>query len=419
MKVLNTEYFKNIFNQAVLVLIAQLIPIVLSPIITRLYDENAVAEITGLVSFSSILLVFSSLKIENAIVLENDNSKAKEVVLLTMALSVIYAIISIVIVLVFQDQIAKIFKVTRIIKYIPLYILSYSLLNILNFWFVRLKKFKLKAYSKLIESIFYVIILCLLYSVIGKNQYGLAFGKIFGVLIAFLTLFKYSKIKIKRVPIVNLKKLLIKYKEFPIHNAPSNLINVIGLQLLIVFIGAYFSKENFGFFGLANMVILIPISFISQSVGSIFFQKISENFILKKYSFVKKTFYQTLIMLLIIAVPIYIIIYSFSEQLFVFVYGENWLMSGKIAKMLALVFLFQMTVSPLGVFLIAINKVKVNAYWQYGRFIFMGVVMYILLNQIKVPFLSFIYFYSFAVAFVYIAYLIIMIVELNKLQELQ
>ncbi len=417
MKLLNlqTEYFKNIFNQAILVFIAQLIPILFSPIITRLYDENAVAEITGLVSFSSILLVFSSLKIENAIVLEKDQDKAKEVVFLTIILTFIYTILIILGISIFEKKIAEVFKINTIIKYIPLYILSYSLLNILNFWFVRLKKFKLKAFSKLIESITYILFLIVLFSVIGYNEYGLALGKILGVLIAFIILYKYSKLKLKKISIKNLKSLLIKYKDFPIHNAPSNFINVIGLQLLVVFIGAYFSKENFGFFGLANMVILLPISFISQSVGSIFFQKISENFISNNFKQINKVFFQTLLLLIAIAIPIFFIIFFGSEYIFSIVYGENWLMSGKIAKMLAVVFLFQMVVSPLGILLIAIDKVKINAYWQYGRFIFMAIFMFILLNEFKVSFLSFINYYSYALAFVYIVYLIIMIVQIRIL----
>ncbi len=86
MKLLKSEYFRNIFNQAIIVFAAQLIPVIFSPIISRLYNENAIAEITGIISFSSILLVFSSLKIENAIVIEKSEETAKKIVLLTFFL---------------------------------------------------------------------------------------------------------------------------------------------------------------------------------------------------------------------------------------------------------------------------------------------------------------------------------------------
>lgn len=416
MKIIKSEYFKNIYNQAILVFIAQLIPVIFSPLIARLYDENAIAEITGLVSFSSILLVFSTLKLENAIVLEEKNNKAKQIVLLAIILTFVYALISFFGITIFKSKITQTFKINKIIDYVPIYILSYSLLNILNYWFVRVKKFKLKAYSKLIESATYVLFLIAIYFIFGDNVFGLALSKIIGVTIALLILYKYSGLKLKATNFNTFKKILVKYKDFPLHNAPSNFVNVVGLQLIILFIGTYFSKENFGYFGLANMIILVPISFISQSVGSIFFQKISENFISKNYTQLKKTFYQTLGLLALIGFAVFLIIYFGSEFIFTKVYGENWLISGKIAKILSIVFLFQMSISPLGVLLIAINKVKINAYWQYGRFIFMAILMYLLLNEFKVSFFSFIYYYSFAVAFVYIVYLVIMIAELKKLK---
>lgn len=416
MKIIKSEYFKNIYNQAILVFIAQLIPVIFSPLIARLYDENAIAEITGLVSFSSILLVFSTLKLENAIVLEEQNTKAKQIVLLTIILTFVYALISFFGISIFKSKITQTFKINKIIDYVPIYILSYSLLNILNYWFVRAKKFKLKAYSKLIESVIYVLFLIAIYFIFGDNVFGLALSKIIGVTIALVILYKYSGLKLKATNFNTFKDIIIKYKDFPLHNAPSNFVNVVGLQLIILFIGTYFSKENFGYFGLANMIILVPISFISQSVGSIFFQKISENFISKNYIQLKKTFYQTLGLLTLIGFTVFLIIYFGSEFIFTKIYGENWLTSGKIAKILSIVFLFQMSISPLGVLLIAINKVKINAYWQYGRFIFMAILMYLLLNEFKVSFFSFIYYYSFAVAFVYIVYLVIMVIQLKKLK---
>ena len=415
LKIIKSEYFKSIYNQAILVFIAQLIPVIFSPLIARLYDENAIAEITGLISLSSILIVFSSLKIENAIVLAKDDKIAKEIIFLTLTLSLIYFVIMLGVTYVFRNEITDIFKIDNIINFVPFYILSFSLLNILNFWFVRLKKFKLKAYSKVLENLSYIVFALILYFFIGDNQYGLAAGKIIGVFLAFFILFKYSTLNIKRVSLKRLKELLIIYKEFPLFNAPSNFFNTIGLQLLVLFIGGYFSKDNFGYFGLANMIILLSISFVSKSVGSIFFQKITENYNLGNFIEVKKTLFETLSLLLAIAVPIFVILFFWAEEIFSLVFGDNWIVSGKIAKYLSFVFLFQLTISPIGISLIAGNKVKINSYWQYGRFLFLAIVMYITLNKFEVGFLNFIKIYSFSVSFVYLIYFIIILYQINQL----
>jgi O-antigen/teichoic acid export membrane protein len=414
-KLLKTEYFKNIFNQAIIVFVAQLIPVVFSPIITRLYSENAIAEITGLISITSILLVFSSLKLENAIVIEKEDTEAKNVIFLSIIWTFVYTLIILIIIQLFKEPIKEVFKVEKVLNIIPIYIFSFSILNILNFWFVRLKKFKLKAYSKLIETIVYIIFSVVLYYLIGNNEFGLAVGKTIGVIVALITLYCYSNLKLRVVSFKKLKTILVKHKEFPLYNAPSNFLNVIGLQLLVLFIGANFSKENFGYFGLANMIVLLPISLVSQSVGSIFFQKINENYRLKNYKQIKKVFFETLYMLLAIAIPTFIVLLFFSEEIFSIVFGENWIVSGMVAKRLSLVFLFQLVVSPLGITLIAINKVRINSYWQYGRFLFIAITMYILLKSLKVSFLEFVVYYSWGITFVYSVYFIIIVVQLGKL----
>ena len=179
--------------------------------------------------------------------------------------------------------------------------------------------------------------------------------------------------------------------------------------------GYYFTKEEFGYFGLANMIVLLPISFVSQSVGSIFFQKVSECYSQGDQKGVKKSFYQTFLMLLIFALPIFLMLFLFGEEIFIIVFGENWQISGKIAKNLSLVFLFQLVASPLGVVLLAIDKVKVNSYWQYGRFLFMAIVMYLLINVLKLELISFFSFYSISISFVYVIYLLIIVFQLKKL----
>lgn len=417
MKFFKTTYFKNIYNQAFLVGIAQLIPVLFSPLITRIYDENAVAELTGLMSLTSILLVFSTLKLENVIVLEKENNKAKDAVVLTVLLAIGYTALISIGLFVFKEKIQAIFKIDNVLYIVPFYVLSFSMLTILNHWFVRQKKFKHKAYSKLIETSTYVALSVVLFYVLGENNFGLALGKVLGVFVAFCVLVNYLKIRIKLPEFSKLKHVLIEYKVFPLYNTPSNFVNVIGLQLIIIFIGIYFTKEQLGYFGLANMIVLLPVSFISQSMGSIFFQKVSELINQNKYIEVQKTFYQTLLLLLLIAIPGFLVLYFGGSYLFTFFYGTQWALSGIIASQLAIVFLFQTVSSPLGMLLIAVDKVKTNAYWQYGRVLFMLPLLFVLAHYYSVDFLTFIQVYCFAEAIVFLVYLIIIVQHVRQLTK--
>jgi len=412
---LKSRYFKDIFNQAGLVIIAQLIPIIFSPYISRIYDENAMAEITGLMVFSGLLLVFSTLKLENAIIIAKDNEQAKQILSLSALVALCFSFITGVLVFFFGPLIGRVFEIQNVVYIAPLYILFFSFLNILNFWFVRLKKFKMKAYSKIIENLSYVLFAILLYYLIDSNEYGLAIGKMVGVVVAFILLVTISGTKLTKHSIKSHLNLLVSFKEFPLHYVPSSFVNVFSLQLLAIFIGVFFTKEELGFFGLANMVILLPISFVTQSVGSIFFKETTDCINQRDYQRARLIFYKTFKMLIAIGFPVFLILFLGSVYLFPFIFGDNWQLTGQVAKPLSIVFLVQFVVGPISICLISLKKLKLNAIWQYGRFIIMIVYMIVLIYYFKMSFLEFVKWYSYGAASLYLIYFLIINNEIRKL----
>ena len=400
-----TDYLKNIVGQAGIVFIAQLIPLIFSPLITRFYDENAMAEVTGMVSLCSLLIVFSSFKLGSAIVLEKDELKVRQLVVLIFFINVFMVLIFWLLIHFFRDFFVSSFKVDNVLYLIPVYVMSYSVFGTFDSWFIRQKKFKNKALAKIIESVTYLVFAFSLYFVIGENEYGLAFGKILGIVLGVLFLFKLSQYKLPKFTFEDLKYLLHKYREFPVHNMPSNFINVISLQILVIFLGLYYSKAEVGFFGLANMVIITPISFISQAVSSIFFQKIVEDVHRDNYRLVYNTFLKTFYLLSAISVPGFLVLWLFSESLIPIIFGSNWMLTGKVAKILSLVFLIQMVVGPISsTILIPLGKIKLNAIWQYSRFIFMTLSLLVMIYILKLDFLQFIRGYSYCVFLTYLIY---------------
>tara|TARA_R110000744_G_scaffold156176_1_gene271747 strand:+ start:71 stop:1393 length:1323 start_codon:yes stop_codon:yes gene_type:complete len=412
---LRTDYLKNIVGQAGIVFIAQLIPIIFSPFISRIYDENALAEVTGMVSLSSIFLVFSNFKLGEAIVIEKDEYKARQLMVLIFAINVFVLLFGTLILFLFNDFFIRSFKIDHIIYFVPIFIMFYSLFGTFDAWFVRQKKFKNRAFAKIIESISYLTFAFSLYFFIGQNTYGLALGKIIGIVLAVFFLIKLSQFKFPKYSWGDLKLLLVKYKEFPLHSMPSNFINVISLQILVIFLGLFYSKSEVGFFGLANMVILAPISFVSQAVSSIYFQKIVEDINKNNFRLAYNTFLKTFFLLTVIAIPGFIILWFFSDTIIPYVFGDNWVLTGKIAKALAPVFLIQIVVSPISsATLISYRKIKLNAIWQYSRFIFMGIGLWVMASIYKLDFLDFIEGYSYFTVISYTVYFFVIFRVVKK-----
>jgi O-antigen/teichoic acid export membrane protein len=304
------------------------------------------------------------------------------------------------------DLVVDVFKIENVVQYLPLYIFFFSILNILNSWYVRIRRFRMKAYSKIVENAGYILIAVMIYVLVGQNEFGLAAGKMSGILIALIVLAAVSKLNIKWRPGAY-ASLLRKHREFPLHYMPSSFVNTLGLQMLVLFIGAYYQKEDLGYFGLANMVIIMPISVMTQSVGTIFFQKTSESVNKGQFKDVKSLFFQTGGLLALVAVPAFLILFFGSPYLFPVIFGSNWYITGIIAKFLSLVFLAQIIVGPLSIVLISLKRIRLNALWQYGRFGIMLIYLLFLVHIKELAFIEFIEWYSYGAAIMYACYLLI------------
>jgi len=53
-----------------------------------------------------------------------------------------------------------------------------------------------------------------------------------------------------------------------------------------------------------------------------------------------------------------VIIVPFSEEIFIILFGEQWLASAQLSKLLIFAFSFQFVISPISMVLHALNKVK-------------------------------------------------------------
>lgn len=413
----SSNYLKNILGQAGWMTLGQLIPVIFSPILTRIYDEYALAEITGMMTLGSLVLVFSSLNLNSPIIIEQDGDNSRQLLVTALITSTAVSGTLFAAIVLFPDFFISNFKIDNVAYFVPLYVLCFSIVNILYSWQIRIKRFSRKAHAKIIESVSYILLALLAFAIAGENIWGIALGKIGGLVVALLFMIFFSRKAFIRPSIDKAFSLIKKYRDFPLFNMPSTFINVLSLQILVVFIGVYYTKSDLGFFSLANMVVLAPVALISQSISDIFFQKVVENYNEANYQKTRLVFYNTLLLLSAIGVPIFLILLLGSQGLFPLIFGDNWKITGLLASILSFVFLFKVIISPLGVILLAINRVKTNSAWHLGRFIFLVALLYYAAGIKQVEFFTFIIYYVVGTSVSYLAYLAVIIFEIEKLPK--
>jgi len=351
-----SEFSKNVLTLMSGTLVAQAIPIAISPILTRIYSP----EDFGLfATYMGILMIFGSLvagRYELAILIPKNDNDAKHVVFYSIFLSLISSTILFVVILIFNDMITDLLKNDKLgvwLYLLPLNIFIVSATSILYNWNNRKKGYKNLSSSLMIQSSAQGATNI---SIGVSTKFGAALivGTFIGNLSSFLYLIKKTKYNFLGFS-PNISRVIVlmkRYIKFPKYSMPSVLLENVSAQLPIFFLGSFFGTSVVGFYSLSQRIIRLPIMLIGSSMGSVFRQEASLR--LYRDGDCRDIFKKTFKKLFIISTIPFLIFYTVAPQLFAFVFGEAWVVAGEYAQILAPLFYLQFLVSPLsGMFSIA------------------------------------------------------------------
>ena len=132
------------------------------------------------------------------------------------------------------------------------------------------------ARSKMVRALA-VALISIILGIAGFGVSGLLFGLIAGLLFAVGYLFyayhdhlSQSFLRLNPSKITLLKK----YKDYPLFNATSGLLNGITMAMPVFFLTYYYTGDIVGYFAIVTRVIDTPLSFISPSVSQVNLKKI-------------------------------------------------------------------------------------------------------------------------------------------------
>ena len=346
--------------------IAQAIPFLATPVLTRLYTESDFAAYTSFFAIATIFAVAVGGKYQMAIVLPKSNKEAMRLFALSLYITFAYALVLALLFLAFYDQIN--FNIGTLIYLVPVYVLFFGIWSAFINLSIRDKTFKTNAIAKVLQSAAYII------TAIGLGLakialYGLVMAKIAGTLSSWLYLYKKAMVKAVAIPFRKLKTVARKYRDYPKYGVWPAFLNTVSSQALILILTRFYTTEDLGHFGLTYMVLSAPLTLIGTSFKDVFYQRIASLVSNEKHKDALSFFRKSTWSLLLMGIPICAILYFFGELIFGFVFGDRWSRSGLFASILALSFLAKLVVSPLSSVFNATNRLKVAMVWQVIYFI--------------------------------------------------
>ncbi|HLP71694.1 MAG TPA: oligosaccharide flippase family protein [Bacteroidales bacterium] len=366
-KLINSDILRNTFILISGTALAQLIPILLQPLLRRSFTPETFGAYSVYLSLLGILIVICSLRYELAIILPEKDDEALGVFFLSVTLNFLFSLILFIIILLFRSPILLLlnlpekFQIYLLLTPAGIFLLGFY--QSINYWLIRKKGFMALSLNKFLrrgtEGVSQVSF------IFSRISNGLIFGDIIGHL-ANVTSGIIQGIKTGLTfRLLNPGKMLHalkRYSSYPKYNLLPAFMEACSFLLPALMINKLFSTDSTGYFDLCKLLLSVPLALVATSLSNVLLQRISEKS--RMHLSIKNDLQNVLVFVLLIAVAEIATIMIFGEGLFRLFFGPGWDISGRISKILVWSFAFNFLISSFSSIFISLSKIKLLSAWQ-------------------------------------------------------
>lgn len=352
------EFARNVSTLMAGTGFAQAVPILISPILTRLYSPEEFGVFALYSSLVLGLLTLASLRYDLAIVLPDDEEKSRKLVLLCQRIAIIFAAAVLATMFVLHRHIVKWFNNVSLsfwLYVVGLNVLVMAHIAIFQFYMNRHKEYKTMSRSKMLQS-----------SVMGGSQIlfgfvpqitgvtGIVLGSILGQLSSATFLFRRARPMLKgtTLSVGDAKSLMSEYKKMPLLNGPNALVDSVRVNGINVLIANSFTSVLLGQFSLAWRVLQSPLSLINGALSQVCFQQMASMEKHELFNFIKRSILRSAL----IGIAPFSLLYLLSPTVFPIIFGEEWKNAGLVARTLTPWLFLNLITSPISTFFIVVQR---------------------------------------------------------------
>jgi lipopolysaccharide exporter len=359
----SNSFIKDILTLSSVPLLSQVLGLLLTPIVTRLYAPEEFGLLNSFSSITAFLCVFATLAFHSSILLPKKDTKAFNMLVVCLLSTVFFTIISYFLIFFFEDFILEklnIIKLKNYIFLIPLFVLLHGTFQTLRFWNTRFKNFKTIAASKASEVITNKT------TVLGLGFSGYVSGGslIYGVLMAsiikntlLLLDFKKQTYRFTKISWFDIKSGFKRYIKFPKYSLWSELLSRTPALIIVFLILKYFDSTVLGYYGLCIMVLTLPTVFITSSIMEAFSPRAAEAKHTNTHLDLLKLIYERVVSLTIFP---FLILGIYGDVLFGYFFGIEWAEAGLIAQILVFRIFCEIIFNPIISLTVIIEKQEIN-----------------------------------------------------------
>ncbi|HDG5659394.1 TPA: type 8 capsular polysaccharide synthesis protein Cap8K [Staphylococcus aureus] len=364
--------------------IAQVILIITTPIITRLYSPTEFGEFTIFSNIAMILIPIINARYDLLIVNTKNDRSAN-------ILSQISFLISLLILLI----LIPIFAISAwlypnfILDFIFIIIMLFlvSLTNIFTNYLNKERKYKVLSLINVFRA-GSMALLQIIFGLLALGSLGLIIGfslsYIAGITLGYKTFKKHFNIVRDKE---ETKALFLENKNQLVYSTPSILLNSLSFSVVVFFIGILYTNTEVGIYGMAIRVLGIPVTIISLGLSKIFMQQANDYYI--EHGNFRNLLLKFSSILVIVSIILYVPLYLFSEELVNILLGHSWVDAITVIKIVIPLFVIRLIVSTVSLSVIVLQKQQLELILQ-ALFLIGTTVTFVISKMFNLTFLNFV-----------------------------
>lgn len=275
MKIKLSESLKNVTKISGGTAAGQIISIITLPFITRIYGAEIIGIWTVVTAFSNIVTNICDLGLSNALMLCNKESVTKWYSLI-VKLSGILSLFCGIIIFLYQILVGSdMLYALTIGSFVALYAFLLRWVNVSSVILNRNKEYTILMVNSVLRFSV-VAFVSIVLGILGYRNFGYFIGNVLGQFVTvihmmrFLPSFIYSSKSVEYIAVIRQNVNYLRYQ------MPASITVTLRTELPNLLIGSLFGNRILGYFSISQKLLTIPITFLGQSLGKVFYQKTAE-----------------------------------------------------------------------------------------------------------------------------------------------
>ncbi len=349
--------------------IAQAVPILLSPVLTRLYTPEDFAAFALFMSVTAVISVVAAGRYDQAILLPSDDADALNVVALCGLILSCLCLLLIVIIAVSYGSLPAEWLATlhgEWLYLLPPAVFATTSFQILSVWNNRCARFPQLAMARATQGTAAGLAQCGLgYG--AWHSAGLIWGLVAGQCAGLFMLLRYNwrSLQAGRVHLSHrlMARNAYEYRRFPLLSTWGSLFDSGAFLMVLLVISHNFTANITGLFSFTQRVLAVPLFLISSAIAQVLHQRIARMNNEDGHGILPYVL-RAALFLSAIAIPFVALLALFGVELFSFAFGADWAEAGRYAGLLSVAVGIRFIVSPLTVVLSLNHNVRSGVQWQ-------------------------------------------------------